>query len=156
MNHTNKSQSAQPENRAAGSTARSAPATTNGTFLVIVLDEADVTASAVVVQAEHYEAAEKAVAQRKAENDLSDLDDEAGVSEPSHRTAESKWQTSCAQWNCRNLTFDLVLRHLAMGSRQIGSSQTLATPHQTYSPCPRTCPGILILHCTRRSCRVAY
>ena len=52
--------------------------TTNGPFLVVVLDEADATASAVVVQAEHYEAAEKkAVAQRKAENDLSDLDDEA-------------------------------------------------------------------------------
>jgi hypothetical protein len=78
MKHTNKSQPAQPEKRAARPEAKSTPVTTNGPFLVIVLDEADVTSSAVIVQAEHYEAAEeKAVAQRKAENDISDLDDEA-------------------------------------------------------------------------------
>jgi hypothetical protein len=71
---------AQPEKQAAPSGAISTPVPTRSqrAFLVVVLDEADGTASPVIVHAEHYEAAEeKAVALRKAENDLSDLDDEA-------------------------------------------------------------------------------
>src|SRR5262245_48266526 len=51
---------------------------TDNAFMVMVLDEAKDTARAVLVRAEDYEAVEqKAVAQLKAENGLSDLDDEA-------------------------------------------------------------------------------